>query len=486
MLKMSPLFSQKPSNHRLRVSIMALVIGLSPLMAPSVMAESLTDAIRMAYQQNPSIQRQRALQRATDETYVQAKSGLGPDLSLSGTTNYSNYNQGSSLNPNRSNTSVSLNASQTLFGSGALNANIASAQANVKASQQELRSAEQGLLFDVISIYTAVRRDQEALKIAQSSLNIFQKQFEETQARFQVGELTRTDVAQAEASVASARSTLALRQAQLDSDRAIYVAIIGQMPTNLDEVPLLNSVPASFDQALEAGESGNPALKSALFAEEAARQKIKAARAQYGPKVSLGASYGGSQPTRDLGSLSVNAAVANLSVTVPLFSSGAISSSVRQASEGHNAQVLSVEVARRQVIQSVSQAWSNLVSSNAAITANTLQVKAAGVAAEGVRYEAQAGLRTTIEVLNAQLAYDNAQLALIEAKRNQYLAQTQLLLATGSLEATDFDSAIPVYDPQTNFDKVRKKGGLPWSGAIEAGDKALGTVFTGGDKATKP
>ncbi|ESQ80462.1 TolC family outer membrane protein [Asticcacaulis sp. YBE204] len=435
-----------------------------------VSAESLADAISMAYASNPTLQRARAQQRGTDETYVQARSGLGPTLDAGASVDYSDIPSGAS---GRSSTSLNLSANQTLFASGGLSSGVKAAEADVLAGREDLRAVEAQVLGDVISVYTAVRRDQEALRIGQESYNVLKRQLDETKARFDVGELTRTDVAQSEARLAASSASLARAQAQLDVSRAQYVAIVGQAPVALDATPELPNLPTSFDLALDRAENNNPQLNAAKWAEAAAKARVSQAKSGLGPRVTLGAGYGASAPTSDFNDLdSRDAATATLRFTVPLFSAGYNSSRVRQASEGYNAQKISVELARRNVVQDVSTAWANMTAARSATRSNQEQVRAAQVAAEGVKYEQQVGLRTNIEVLNAEQELRSAQLALIDAQRAEYVAAAQLLAVMGDLNATTLTPGVEVYDPAKNFDSVKRKGFTPFEPVIRVLDGA--------------
>jgi len=451
------------SKWRGALSLMALMGAMA--VSPAG-AESLSEAIAQAYAQNPTLQRARALQRANDENYVQARSGLGPSLSLGADVSY----QDPAFQGSQSTTGLSLNASQPLFASGGLTAGLNAAEADVRAGQEDLRSVESQVLLQVIDVYTAVRRDQEALRIQQESRDVLGQQLEETRARFEVGELTRTDVAQSEARLAAATAAVSSAQAQLEASRAAYVAVVGQSPTALDPVPALQ-VPSDFTQALNRAENNNPSLRAAQYDEAAARARVSQARSGLGPNIGLTASYGVNAPTndfRDLGTRDV--ATAGLRVTVPLFTSGLNSSRVRQASENHNAQRLSVELSRREVVQQTSTNWANMNAARAGAEANREQVRAASVAAEGVRLEQGVGLRTNIEVLNAEQELRQAQLALIDAERSAYLASAQLLAVTGDLRADALVAGIDTYDPAANFDAVKNRGATPLEPLIRAVD----------------
>ncbi|MEI9902694.1 MAG: TolC family protein [Asticcacaulis sp.] len=225
---------------------MAAVSVLALMAASAVHAESLADAIAMAYANNPTLARARASQRATDETYVQTRSQLGPSLGASASID--DLDHSSAFSP-RSTTSVGLTASQTLFASGGIAASVDASKASVMAGQQDLRSTESQMLLNVIGIYTAVYRDQQALQISQDNYDILKKQLDQTQAQFDAGQLTRTDVAQSQARLSASAAGLAQAQAQLDTDRASYVAIVGQSPVALDPVPDLPGLPADFNAA---------------------------------------------------------------------------------------------------------------------------------------------------------------------------------------------------------------------------------------------
>jgi outer membrane protein len=444
------------------VSVLALSLTVS------AQAESLNDAIALAYAQNPTLLRSRAAQRATDETYVQTRSQLGPSLSADVSAT---YNDLPGLSGSRSSTAAGISANQTIFASGGIASSLKASRANVMSGQEGLRSTESGVLLDVISVYTAVRRDQRALQISQDNYDILKQQLDQTQAQFDAGQLTRTDVAQSQARLSASAASLASAQAQLDSDRASYVAIVGQSPVALEAEPALPGLPADFDAALAAAEKNNPDLQSALYAADSAKAQVRAERSVFGPTIGLSASTGGNQPGLGIGDIADNdASSATLRLSIPLFSAGLNGSRVRQATENYNAQLQVVESTRRQVVSSVSQAWSQMLAARSAVASNEEQVKAATVAADGVKVEQQVGLRTNIEVLNAQQELKSAQLALIEAERGQYVAGSQLLSVMGGLTAKAFVPDIQVYDPQDHFDDVKSKGWTPLEPVVHALD----------------
>jgi len=452
-----------------RLSLAAAVSAAALMTAAAAGAESLNDAIAMAYAQNPTLNQARAQQRATDEQYVQTRSALGPSVSAGGSVSYADKDQ--DFAGNRSYTSLNLQANQTIFASGGITASVNAAKAGVLAGQQDLRSTESSVLFNVIQVYTAVRRDQQALKISQDNYDILKQQLDQTQAQFDAGQLTKTDVAQSQARLQAAAAQLASAQAQLDTDRATYVAIVGQAPVALDPEPVLPGLPSDFDSALDLAQKNNPDLQAALYAEDAAAARVKAEKSVFGPTVALQAGTSSSAATNDLGSLHDNEGTSvTARFSIPLFSAGLNGARVGEAVEQYNAQKQATELTRRGVVSQVSQAWSQMIAARSAVNSNQEQVKAAQVAFEGVKTEQQVGLRTNIEVLNAEQELESAQLSLLEAQRNQYVAASQLLSVVGGLTAQAFVPDIEVYDPQQHFDKVKNKGWTPLEPVTQALD----------------
>jgi outer membrane protein len=460
----------KRSRALASVAIIAVISGMS---APA-WAETLKDALALAYQSNPTLLAQRANQRALDESIVQARSGLRPQLDVSVTANYArDFSDTPFGNPDSDSGGVSIGLSQTLWSGGRIGHGISSAEANILAGRENLRDIEQTVLALVIQAYADVLRDSEILAIRQSNLGVLQRQLEEASARFEVGEITRTDVAQSESRLAQSEADLANARAQLSASRAAYTAVVGQAPGDLAPMPLLPGIPTDFDNALDVALADNPSIRAALYSQRAAEANVAAAKAEYMPSARLSASYGGS--TSDLGAVDDIADntrfQAGAVVSVPLFTGGLNRSRVAQALERANVAQITVEGERRSTLQSVSSAFAQTISSRATLQAGEEAVRAATVAAEGVRQEAQVGLRTTLDVLNQELELRNAQIALASARRNEYVAQANLLSAMGRLEGPDLDASLTAYDPTANYNRIRDRGGLPWDGIVEAIDR---------------
>ncbi|HEV7228139.1 TolC family outer membrane protein [Brevundimonas sp.] len=470
-------------------AVLALAAGLS---APALAQDTLQQAADLAYRTNPTVLGQRANQRALDESVPQARAGLRPSIDVSASANY-NFSDSAggsreidtdadgipdrTINVPASNSdstsgSVSIGLSQTLWSGGRIGLGISVAEANVMAGRENLRSVEQQVLASVIQVYADVLRDEEILRIRESNLTVLQRQLDEANARFEVGEITRTDVAQAEARLAQSQADRANARAQLAVSRAAYAAVVGQAPGTLTPLPSL-AVPADFDAALAIALVENPSVRSATYGLAAAEGRVALARAEYLPSVRATASYGGStDDLGDLGQLADETAFrAGATLSVPIFTGGLNASRVSQALEQANAAQIAVEGERRGVLQSVSNAYAQLVSARANVAAGEEAVRAATVAAEGVRQEAQVGLRTTLDVLNGELELRNAEVALATARRNEYVAQANLLLAMGRLDIGLLAPGTEVYDPAANYQRVRNRGALPWDGAIEALDR---------------
>ncbi|WP_269716405.1 TolC family outer membrane protein [Caulobacter sp. NIBR2454] len=470
-------------------------------------AETLAEAIALAYQTNPTLQGQRANQRALDESYVQARTGYRPTVSGALGASYSHIKPGSpgQIDTNgdgvpdvtvggstENNTgSASLTVSQPLYTGGRVSSEVAAAEADVNAGRQNLRSVEQSVVGSVIQSYVDVRRDQERLRISQENVAVLQRQLDESNARFEVGEITRTDVAQSQARLAAARANLASSQAQLAVSRAAYAAVVGQNPGDLAAEPSLAQVlPATVDQAFDSAEQQNPQILAADFTEQASRARVAAAKAAHRPTIGLAGTLGYTGHADPFDADEYDRQI-RLSATanVPIFTGGLNSSRVRAAVERNNAARIAIETARRQVLQQVSASWNQLLGARANLVANEEQVRAARIAFEGVRQENQVGLRTTLDVLNAEQELRNAELALVTARRDEYVAASTVLSASGRLEARAIAADVPAYDPVVNFRKASTSvGWVPWEPVVAGVDKigapAIGAAPTDAPVAT--
>jgi outer membrane protein len=465
-------------------------VGLGSALAGPAAAETLADAIAMAYENNPTLQAQRATQRALDENYVQARTGWRPTINLQAGASYSeNRSPRAIINPlirdtiEEGNSSrAALTFTQPLWTGGRVAAAVSAAQADILAGRENLRRIEAQILGLVVQAYADVRRDEAALQIRQENVNVLTRQLQESQARFDVGEVTRTDVAQSQARLAQAQALFQQSQAQLAITRATYAQVVGRNPGQLEPEPsLAYMLPTDPDQAYSVAEQNNPQLRAQQFTEQASRARVAGARAERMPNVTAqaGLSFNGPavpQPPNDPfeRGLFDRESTATVNVTVPLFSGGLVSSRIRQAVERNNTDRLTTEIIRRNVLQSITSAWSQLIAARANIASSDEQVRAARIAAEGTRQEQQVGLRTTIDVLNAEQELRQAELNQVTARRDEYVAAATVLSGMGRLEAKNLTPSVPRYDPVKNFRKLRLTWGwVPWEEPIGIVDRFL-------------
>lgn len=473
------------NSYRGRLKAALCTTGLvSALAAGPAAAETLADAIALAYENNPTLAAQRATQRALDETYVQARTGWRPTLSLSAQARYNEVRipaEGRGLGePSYRETNdgtAALTFTQPVWTGGRTAAAVSAAQAEVLAGAENLRRVEAQVLGTAIQAYVDVRRDMQSVRIREENVKVLTRQLEESNARFDVGEVTRTDVAQSQARLAQARALLQSAQATLATSRANYAQVIGQNPGDLAPEPSLQHLlPADPDQAYTIAEQNNPQLRAQQFAEQASRARVAGARAERMPTVSAQASVTHSGGTvepfeRDQYRRGVTG---TLNVNVPLFSGGLVSSRVRQAQDRNTADRLTVEGVRRSVLQSITQGWSQLIAARANISSTEEQVRAARIAAEGTRQEQQVGLRTTIDVLNAEQELRQAELNQVNAGRDAYIAATTVLVTMGRLEAKNLTPTVPQYDAAKHFKNLRITWGwVPWEEPIGIVDRVL-------------
>jgi outer membrane protein len=437
--------------------------------------ETLTDALLLAYQSNPTLLSERAQLQALNESYVQARAGLRPQASVSAEFDYTK--DPSTFESEYDAASLGVSITQPIYTGGAVTSQIRAALADIMSGRQKLRQTEASVLESVIQAYVDVRRDIQALAIARNNVQLLSKQLEEIQARLQVGDLTRTDQAQAQARLAQAHAEVATAQAQLAISRANYASVVGQAPGNLAPEPPLPALPATLDAAFEVADHNNGGVLAADFAERAAAARVAQAKAAYRPTLSVRATLGESGTPAIYGTYALTSGLvpggygqnftASAVLTQPLFTGGMNASNVRQALENDNVQRIGQETARRDAVQAVSQSWYQLIAARGNVTSDENQIKADKVAFEGAREEAQAGLRTTIEALNAEQELEAAQQALVVARHDEYVASANLLSAMGLLEGKTLLPGVKLYDPKRAFDKVRHTGpSMPWDGAV--------------------
>ena len=455
---------------KLLLCLLAMPIGAAK-------AETLDDALTQAYRSNPTWRGQQATQRATDEASVQARTGWRPVVT---TTVDAGYQKGPFASYDYGAGTIETNAAealltvkQPLYTGGRVASAVRAADARVLAGQQGLRLVEAQTFQSVILAYMDVLRDQDILSVRRADLQTLARQVTETTLRFNLGaQVTRTDVAQAEAQHQQAAASLATAEAQLEASRAHYRAATGVLPGTLVEPGALPGLPATMDEANALAAAANPALGQSLLTARASQADVSAARANGAPSIGLEGTFGYVGPAAGFHARDYDQEATGLvTLTVPLIAGGLVQSQVRQAKDRNEADLQSVEASARQATQAVSIAWSQMRAGFTGTHANEAQVQAAATALRGYQLEYGYGLRSTLDVLIADENLRAAQVSLAQSKHDTVVAESDLLAATGRLEARWLLTGVRRYDPQAEFRRVKHAGSVPWEGAIATLDR---------------
>jgi outer membrane protein len=415
---------------------------------------TLDEALSVAYGTNPALDAQRAGQRATDEDVAQANANWRPQVSVSGSYGYEGIHGGLGipgtypLHP----LTTQVTVAEPVFRGGRTYAEIGKAKATVRAGRAQLTNTEQSVLFDAVSAYTDVVRDEATLKLRQNNVAVLQKQLDATQEQFRVGELTRTDVAQSQARLSGAQADLVTAQGQLAVSRSNFEHVIGRPAETLEAQPPLPRLPSSEDSAIQIATNQNPALIQAREQEKAADYAVDDALGALLPQVSVNGQYQTSQGSFtgfSIGTQHITSVLGE--VTVPIYQGGAEESAVRQAKQLRSQAQLTIADTQRQVEDATRSAWQAYVTALATIKSNKSQVVANEVAFDGVKQEQQVGSRTILDVLNAEQELLNAQVAVVSSQRDSYVAAYQLLGAMGLLTARNLALHVKLYDPVENY-----------------------------------
>ena len=431
-------------------------------------ADTLEWALVQAYQNNPSLNAQRAALRATDENVPQALSGYRPKLSLTANGGY-NYTNATSAFPLTTggpiNTiqyaqqflsrGVGATGSYTLFNGWQTANKTRQAESQVDAMRETLRVTEQQVLLDAATAYMNLLRDQAILDLNRRNVEVLTEQLKQTRERYQIGELTPTDVAQAASRLAAGRSALLGAQSNYVTSQANYRRVIGVDPGRLAPgTPVDRLSPRTLPRAVAEGQAQSPSVLAAAYGVDVAALAVKVSEGSLYPSLTLTASVTqGTNPAFE--TLYQTAASGVAALTVPIYQGGAEYSTIRQAKETLGQQRLNLDVNRDQARATVVQSWGQLDAAKAQIEATTAQVNAAEIALNGVREEARVGQRTTLDVLNAQQELVNARVALVTAQHDRVVASYTLLAAVGGLSMPHLGLNVDIYDPMVHYQQVR-------------------------------
>ncbi|WP_120716889.1 TolC family outer membrane protein [Tsuneonella amylolytica] len=449
----------------------SLLLGgtLLALAGTPAWADTLREALNGAYRTNPTLQAARAQQRATDETVPIAKASGRPNANAN--VQYVEFlKQGSTsiFAPDRA-VNGQLNLSVPVYSGGAVKNQIRAAVTRVEAGQADLRGTESAIFTQVVAAYMDVIRGEALVGLNASQVQVLQVNSQATSDRFEIGDLTRTDVAQSQSRLALAQGNLETARSNLISARETYIQLTGMAPDDLQPPPPLPGLPASVSDAVAAALQDNPDIIAARERALAAGYDIDVAGAGRLPQVSV---VTGSTYNNYLGSLggsivqpgvatpqTSTAAQVGVQLQVPLFQGGRPAAQERQA-QARSAAALEQQIAaERDVIAQVRSAWASWQAATQIIASNQTAVDAATLSLEGVRAENTVGNRTILDILNAEQELVNARAQLITARRNAYVAGFSLLAAMGRAEARDLGLGDdgPLYDPQINYDRVKNK-----------------------------
>jgi len=458
------------ATNRTKQTVRALLTSsaLVLLAVAPAHAETLHEAMAMAYQGNPNLQAARAQLRATDEQVPIAISGWRPTLSVNGT-----------LSRNRSETIIPTGTSgpgtvtaagvtlrtqeqvvgqftQPLFRGFKTVAGIAQATDQVSAQRARLEATEAQVMLQVATAYMDVLEYQAVVDLTRNQVQVLSRQLEATNDRFRVGEITRTDVAQSEASLAGARASLVQAEGLLQQARSAYDNVVGKPPENLVHPALPANLPTTLDVAVSTAIAENPNYMAADFTAKAADENITVVRGDLLPSINVVGQY-----TRGWNTVAndskVTGIVATAQVVVPLYQQGAEYARLRQAKHLASQSRSLADQAKLDARNFATTAWESLQSNTAQNTSYAAQISANEIALEGVQREAEVGSRTVLDVLNAEQTLLNSRVNLVRSQHDQAIAAHQLLSAMGALTASDLNLNVPIYDPIAHFNDVKYK-----------------------------
>lgn len=449
---------EAPRRRPAAVLSFALIVGSAvPLFGAQ--AETLPSALAQAYRNNPQLNAERARVRATDESVPQALSGYRPTLSATADIGVQHSESVSSffgaIKGDTVPRGLGLTGTQTVFNGFRTANRTRAAESGVFAGREGLRLIEQTVLLDTATQYMNVLRDSAILDLQRRNVDVLDEQLRQTRDRFNVGEVTRTDVAQSESRLAAARSAALAAESNLIASRAAYRRVVGVDPHRLAAgSPVDRLSPATLPAAVQRGTAEHPQVTAATYGVDVQLLQVKIAEGALYPTVTIQGNVQERYDTSPTSPRTMNASLVG-QISIPLYQGGTEYALIRQSKETLGQQRLNLEFQRDQVRQTVVQAWGQLNAAKAQIRAAQAQVSAAEIALNGVREEARVGQRTTVEVLNAQQELVNARVGLVTAQRDRVVASYGLLSATGRLSPQTLGLNVEIYDARIHYQQVR-------------------------------
>jgi outer membrane protein len=475
-------------------------------------AETLKEALTAAYLYNPTLKAARAQLRATDNQVSIAKSGYRP--TITGTLQYgfqdvrtrfpnqggatgsipvcpgtvsdgvtpascpggfvstplSSLSSGGNVGSGTGNPrSAQIALQQNVFDGFRTYNNVKGAEAGVEAGREDLRNAEENILLNAATAYMNVVRDQAIVNLRQNNVKVLAEQLRATQDRFKVGEVTRTDVAQAQSGLAQAQADLSIAQGTLYGDQALFAQFVGHPPGTLrDPGPPTKLLPKTLQQAIDIAQSENPGILSAIFRERAQEHQVKEAKGQLLPTLTFNASYTkAAQPFGEPNVTQVDDTRVFGQLNIPIYQAGSVSAQIRQAIETLSQRRQQIDEQRELARQNVSSQWGLLIAARGNVAAGQSAVEATRIALQGVREEEKVGQRTILDVLNSEQQYLNAQVNLVSFQRDLVVASYGVLAYMGRLTAYDIALQAELYDPARYYGEV-KDAWFGWGASIES------------------
>jgi len=467
------------AGHALLISgVASIALGASSRPAT---AQTLKQALAIAYHSNPTLLGEQANQRAVTENSAQARSGWRPTVQVNMDANYQQgpYTSAFALGTYTSNYAEGyVTAKQTLYSFGHVANQVRAADARSRAEGHAVRLTEQQLFISTVTAYMDVLRDRAICAVRQADLDVLDRQVKLTTARYTLGgtpaeQVTRTDVEQAETRRRSAEVALNQAEAALAASEAQFEAVIGTAPKTL-EMPLeLPGLPGSVAEAVQTAIAANPQLAEMQEMKHATSADIDTARSQWGPQIQVQGSFGTIGPAAPFRGQQYGEQVAGtVSLVQPLYNGGLYNAQIRQARDRDEQARQNIELTRRSVLQSVMASWKAVIHGVQAVKSGIAEVKAGETALKGYQIEYSYGLRSTTDVLYADETLRAAQVELATSRHDTIVAEATLLAATGHFQAADLLPSTPHYAPDSAYRQAQKRGWEPLQAPVAALDRA--------------
>ncbi|MBM3486259.1 MAG: TolC family outer membrane protein [Alphaproteobacteria bacterium] len=440
--------------------VLPLAAAGASLLGVQASAQSLTDALVKAYQSNPNLMAERARLRQSDEQVAQALSNWRPTVIVNADAGVQRADRDipptvrgvQTLEPR----GADVRITQNIYRGGSTVAAVSRTKNQVQADRARLLGIEQTVMANTITAYMDVVRDQAVVELTRNNERVLQRQLEATRDRFRVGEVTRTDVAQAESRLQRATADRIQAEGNLVASRANYRSVVGDQPERLEAVEPSTGLPRGEEEAIERARENNFAVIQARFLEVAAGDRVREILGEMLPQVSVDGVYDksieGSAENSDVDTLALTARV-----RMPLYQAGAVDARIREAKELRSQRRHELIQTTRLATQNATQTWQAYETAQARTSAFTTQIAAAKIALEGVEQEALVGSRTVLDVLDAEQEYLNAQVELVRAQRDAVVFSYQVKSAVGELTAEALRLPVDLYDYNRHYEDTRRR-----------------------------